>query len=313
MIIKVYSSKWLHTLRSCEVDSLSALGFNFVPEPGETDHHNASDVPTPNYVDKSKVNYDGNYASSQFAAATLVHCCAEDGNMLSRPITHKDREVFFRNITKEDDFTTKAALNAVLADIVGPGDMFFFCSPCTGGSSWQHLNLSIAFQRGCTSTVHKLIGHWDLHWRLWENFEVVARHCKRVGASCILEWPAGCAYWREDRVRAFLDELGFVSTWFDGCMYGLRARHDKRNRLIKKPWRMACLNSCLPDLLNKRCDKQHEHYPCQGQDTVLTQSYTHEIRKIIHQARAKDATKVTGEGQRERERKEEAGVVIHVH
>ena len=116
----------------------------------------------------------------------------------------------------QHDFTTKAALSAVLADIVGPGDMFFFCSPCTGGSSWQHLNLSTAFQRGCSSTVHKLIGHWDLHWRLWEHFEVVARHCKKVGASCILEWPAGCAYWREERVQAFLDELGFVSTWFDG-------------------------------------------------------------------------------------------------
>ena len=61
------------------------------------------------------------------------------------------------------------------------------------------------------------------------------------------------------------------------------------NMPIPKPWRVACSSgSCLPQLLNRRCDGSHEHTPCAGQNTLLTQGYTAEIAKIVHQSIVQD-------------------------
>ena len=84
------------------------------------------------------------------------------------------------------------------------------------------------------------------------------------------------------KVRNFLTQLEFKDAIFDGCMYGLTASHGPNIGIrMKKPWRIACLNSCLPNSLNKLCSGDHPHTWCQGQDTVLTQQYTPEIAKII--------------------------------
>ena len=57
--------------------------------------------------------------------------------------------------------------------------------------------------------------------------------------------------------------------------------------LIRKPWRVACLNTCLPRLL-KTCDHSHVHAPCVGRETLFTQGYTPEICRIIHEAIKQD-------------------------
>eukprot|EP00974_Lingulodinium_polyedra_P026029 2513501-Lingulodinium_polyedra.AAC.1 len=78
-------------------------------------------------------------------------------------------------------------------------------------------------------------------------------------------------------------------------MYGLRPRSQKYcNTFIRKPWRIACLNSSLPDTLNKRCDGQHLHHPCEGQDTLLTQGYTDEICQVIRDSIRRDEMRRNG-------------------
>ena len=97
-----------------------------------------------------------------------------------------------------------------------------------------------------------------------------------------MEWPRGCAYWREPRIADFLDSCGFRFTHFDGCMYGLRAKtHGKLGMLIRKPWAIAFINSTIDEYLNKTCDRSHAHHPCSGSQTILTQCYTDEIIKRI--------------------------------
>ena len=134
--------------------------------------------------------------------------------------------------------------------------------------------------------------HWKLFKRLWAAFEVVASHALSVGARVLVEWPRKCAYWKNDRVVKFLSKHGFVFTDFDGCMYGLVATRGRDAGVpIQKPWRIACSpNSCLPHLLNKRCDGSHDHTPCAGQNTLLTQGYTPEIVNIVHQSIQRDIT-----------------------
>ena len=48
-------------------------------------------------------------------------------------------------------------------------------------------------------------------------------------------------------------------------------------------------------MLNRRCDGSHDHTPCQGQNTLLTQGYTPEIVSIVHQSIVRDIAKINKE------------------
>jgi hypothetical protein len=55
----------------------------------------------------------------------------------------------------------------------------------------------------------KLVDHWDLHWRLCERFEQVVKHCRKVGATVVLECPLFCSYCHATRVSQFLKAMKF--------------------------------------------------------------------------------------------------------
>ena len=140
------------------------------------------------------------------------------------------------------------------------------------GSPWQHLNIHLAAKRGWQSTVVRLMDHWDLHWRLWSGFMVIAEHCKRVNAAVILEWPKNCEYWKEPAVYEFLERLDFQYTQYDGCMYGLMSKFTGVVALpIRHPWKIAYINCDIGNDLNKVCDKSHRHAPCSGLDALYAQ------------------------------------------
>ena len=178
------------------------------------------------------------------------------------------------DITKEPDFTRKRTIDDVICSIRGVGDVFFYGSPCTGGSSWQNLNIELAGRKEWQQTIVNLIGHWDVHRRLWQGFEIVVRHCAKVGATVLLEWPRYCAYWREPKVSSFLREMNFRFANFDGCMYGLVSTRKSGNYPLRKPWRIAYINSTIADHLNLTCDGSHMHVPGSGPDAKCLQGYS---------------------------------------
>lgn len=49
------------------------------------------------------------------------------------------------------------------------------------------------------------------------------------------------------------------------------------------------------------CDGSHGHTPCAGQNTLLTQGYTLEIVKIVHQAIVSEIAAITSEVARKHE------------
>ena len=72
-------------------------------------------------------------------------------------------------------------------------------------------------------------------------------------------------------------------------MYGLVASHGKDAGLpIKKPWRVAYLNSSLGEFLNLKCDGSHEHSLCSGKNTSDTERYTLLIAEAVHQCFGRD-------------------------
>ena len=108
----------------------------------------------------------------------------------------------------------------------------------------------------------------------------------------------------------FLNKHGFVECLFDGCMYGVVAKYGaKKGMPIRKPWHIMCKNSCLPTMLNKLCDGSHEHCPCQGGETRLTQAYSPAIAKVVHRALRQDSiTKAGGSAATKA-----LPVIVHVH
>jgi hypothetical protein len=208
--------------------------------------------------------------------SNFIQACCESDNLLAQGASNKINVV---NVTEDDDFTKQSTIDDVISMIKGPADVLFFSAPCTGGSPWQRLNIAKH-----PHLVGRMRRHWALFRRLWRSLEVVGEHAIAVGAQIHIEWPKHCAYWKVPKVEQFLTRHGFRFAEFDSCQYGLRAQHGPRAGLpIRKSWRIACINFCLPDVLNKKCDGHHVHATCEGKDTLRTQSYTPEIANIIHE------------------------------
>ena len=76
--------------------------------------------------------------------------------------------------------------------------------------------------------------------KIWVSFVKVAEAAKRNRAIVCIEWPKGCDYWKRNDVRRLMLKFGFVTSDFNGCMFGLTAKSPgKRGKPISKPWRLA--------------------------------------------------------------------------
>ena len=158
----------------------------------------------------------------------------------------------------------------------GPSDILWHSQPCTGGCPWQKYNM-----RKGESTREKIKDHYKLFRDIWKAFTEIAEIAIKRGAMVIIEWPKGCAYWNNMKVKNFLRKHEFDETFIDGCMYGLVASSGNEvGTPIRKPWRLAHRGlRFTPDL--KTCDHSHSHTPCQGKNTKDTESYTDRMVQTI--------------------------------
>ena len=85
-------------------------------------------------------------------------------------------------ITIDEDATSEEG-HAIAKNAVRQGDTLLWASiPCTGGSPWQHINV----HKHCTG---KLKEQLDLFFKVWSNFEELARECVAHGGVVAIEWP----------------------------------------------------------------------------------------------------------------------------
>eukprot|EP00435_Cladocopium_sp_Y103_P063015 s184_g24.t1 len=154
-------------------------------------------------------------------------------------------------------------------------DSSFFAGPCTGGSPWNRLNRWYS-----DATAHLIEAKRKIFWDLWEEF--VEELCDSInrGSPAVVELPRGCEYWKDERVVSAIEGNDNTVHDFDGCMYGLKSKHDAKHNPIKKPWRIVSWGVSFPKL-KRKCNRKHEHSECAGRDTKLTQTYTKWIEKII--------------------------------
>ena len=188
-------------------------------------------------------------------------------------------------IDKNDDGCSIYTLHKCRETLSGQRSALWFSSPCTGRTSWTHVNM----HKG-SSTVNKIKEHWAEFRKLWKRLEEIASFAIPLGVAISIEWPRGCRYWTNSNVVRFLKKYGFKFADLDGCMYGLVASHGKCAGLpIKKPCRVAYLKSCIGEFLHLKCDGSHEHSPCSGRNTSDTERYTPMIAKAVHQCFSRDA------------------------
>ena len=199
----------------------------------------------------------------------LVLMCAEEQNWFTFLQTCLKKQ--FMNIvtiTEDDDACSAYGINKVKACVRSSLDCVFFAGPCTGGSAWNRLNRTVSIK--AEMQIEK---HQELYWSLWNCFANALDHVFAIGACALTELPRGCEYWRDDRMTTLIEGTESHVHDFDGCMYGLATHYGHRNIPIKKPWRIVSWGVQFQSLM-KKCDHKHQHAPCAGRETRVTQLYT---------------------------------------
>ena len=230
--------------------------------------------------------------------AIIEFCCGND----SRIGKLADDNCIVVRLTEEHDLTTESGLNhakQAATDLVEGGitDILLWVSiPCTGGSRWQSYNKKFASAR------IKIANHIRVFNSIWHSLEILTvfirskqfpQDNQQVATSgsfvrprfrywVSVEWPSGCAYWKLEKVKKFERENGLSKVRVNGCMVELRSVVS--NKLIAKPWDIACNSPMLKLALNGLvCIHSADiHHPCAGVDTKISESYTDIMVKLIH-------------------------------
>ena len=73
---------------------------------------------------------------------SFSHCCCEKGNLLFNPVDNTKMNIV--DASKEHDFADPKTVDSIIRRLKGLGDVCFYCTPCSGGSTWQRLNIKLA-------------------------------------------------------------------------------------------------------------------------------------------------------------------------
>ena len=124
----------------------------------------------------------------------ILHCCCgKKGDIISNPVEKSRTKII--NMTTEVNFIDPKTVRDMINRIKGLGDVII--SLCTGGPTWQRLNLSFAHRHGWEYTLVKLFGIWDLHRRngrdlsRWSSTaEQISRSNSTIGVATICGYLA---------------------------------------------------------------------------------------------------------------------------
>ena len=89
--------------------------------------------------------------------------------------------------------------------------------------------------------------------------------------SVSFKWPSDCQGWKDEAVKAMLEDLKLDRFDINGCAVGVQS---KMGEPILKPWRIA-VNS---PLMRKALDGLR----CQGDETARSASYPEHLCRGIH-------------------------------
>jgi hypothetical protein len=225
--------------------------------------------------------------TNKYNRIMIEFCCSPDSKLGQHSAYSNGCKVI--RVTEAMDATKQSTLD-YLCEVVHTETVpvFVFSSmPCTGGSPWQNINVRKP------GGIRRMVEHRKLSNKLWGKFVELCEETRKNKSNQIgLEWPRGCKYWNLTKVKSFLHRHGMMDAVFDGCMFSLYSKVHE-GKLIKNPWRISTTSHALYHSFNGHlCDKQHDHVPCAGKDTKITEEYTQHIVRTIHTSWSKQAKTV---------------------
>ena len=160
---------------------------------------------------------------AQFSRLMVEVCCGST-SILGEVAKEKYPECEVLRITKNEDLNNVDTRKSILSKAksyaaVSKPILVWASLPCTGGSTWSHLNLTIEGNR------ERVLAARKLFTKLWASFVDLSCGLDRIGVQYAIEWPKNCVYWSWDRIRKWLKSHELPEVTFDGCRLGLKESH----------------------------------------------------------------------------------------
>ena len=153
-------------------------------------------------------------------------CCSPMSNLsdVSREAAVGSKVIQFTEKQSLLDDEYQLYVASIVNDFPVSNDVLLWLSlPCTGGSSWSHVNLKIP------SAAKKVLRHV----KTMKFIQLLSR-----SFDIAIEWPQNCRYWRFPRVMKFMNVYSMRRYDFHGCML---ETVDHEGTPIKKPWTIQCM------------------------------------------------------------------------
>ena len=251
-------------------------------------HSRISDI---SWSKSENIKIDQRLSGSRAPAAPIIinrcsglvveFCCGEESKICAACERIENVEIL--RLTIKEDMSTQEGLNYALLTIRraikrGLTVLLWGAIPCTGGSAWQQYN------KRFPSAAAKIRKHISLFRKIFRSFDVIAKLVAESGGIVVNEWPSGCAYWRFREVKASFDKIMKDRVTIDGCSLNLKSIVFP-DKYIRKPWTLECSDKdFLRNFDGCTCpgiSETHQHVPCCGKDTKLTENYTREFANVV--------------------------------
>ena len=258
MSLTAYTSRGFHKLTSYDLGILNDLRFRLPPDPAA--RAASARLGTRPHCNRVLVEF----------------CCSPNSKLGETRPAAKGCHVL--RVTSEDDATKPQTIRQLveqihtLCDEGGVMLLLFASLPCTGGSSWQRMNVY--------NNPERIAEHRALFRKLFRSFCDVIKQVKRHDPQIIFELPRTCDYWKEESVVKFVKQNGLHPEYCDGCMAGIT---NDKGEPIKKQWTLMS-SFPLPHIRDiGECDGTHSHGESRGKALKLAEGYSYLITDAIHE------------------------------
>ena len=205
----------------------------------------------------------------------VVEVCCSSDSLLGQIATKEFKDCHVARSTEEYDLNKSSTRKDVISLAKSCSKhnipvLVWVSLPCTGGSSWSHVNLTLPGNR------KKVIEARKKFVKLWASFVDMSEGLDKIGVEYAIEWPKHCVYWDWSPVKKWIEAHPVQKAHFDGCRFGLI---NKKGEHVKKPWTIATTIPQLYDKFSGKCCKGgHIHGKC----TKESESYTSPFARTVH-------------------------------
>ncbi len=205
---------------------------------------------------------------------TIVEFCCGPNSRLGRPYECSKGCRVIR-ITEDIDANSVQGKFLSAKGVCSKRGLLFGSIPCTGGCPFNSINGRTEQGR------NNIRRHVAAMIPLLRTFERLCALADRCNNFICLEWPAGCSYWKRKDVQRLIQTYNLTVVKFNGCKLKLT---DPKGNLLAKPWKIATNCPGIVERFHKlKCTRDHEHAENNGKTLKLTEDYTYDFVRLVHE------------------------------